>query len=233
VAFDIYAGSFTRYYTRDWENVAQRDAHIKGIAYEIVYAGGDPGPAPSARDVRETVIAWRNGINTSLAAHGVKNIDWSEEDGGPYFTDRPGWNGYAGLLLWSAYAERPECTAPYKLPKDWSDDPVYRSVTAESQTPRYVTILRTTVWLPGEFDFCFKFPGLVEDEVMIGSCKSLLGQLRELEQEPQRWGKPSLLHRIRSGDSVATEEAAREGHRCFSALAERACEHGLPIVLSY
>lgn len=44
MAFDIYAGTLVRYYTRDWENVVQRQARIDGTPYTMIYAGGDEGP---------------------------------------------------------------------------------------------------------------------------------------------------------------------------------------------
>lgn len=233
MAFDIYAGPFTRYYRRDWENTMQREARLKGTEYKMIYAGGDPGPPPPAHEIRETVNAWRGAIILALAPHGIEKLDWPEADGTEYFTKRPGWGGYSGLLLWAAYAERPDKEPPFELPKSWADDSVYQSVMANGHSLHFVTILLASVWLPGDFDFCFKFPGLVEQEVMIGSCKGLRDQLRELEHKPLKWKKPSLLQKFRGDDAVPLEEAAKAGHACFSALAEKAVENGLPIILSF
>jgi hypothetical protein len=36
MAFDIYAGPFTRFYRRDWENVAQRFARLQGILLSAI-----------------------------------------------------------------------------------------------------------------------------------------------------------------------------------------------------
>lgn len=233
MAFDIYAGPFTRFYRRDWENVVQRQARLAGTEYKMIYAGGDPGPPPPAREVREAVDAWRGAILHALAEHGLKNLSWSEDDGAEYITDRPGWEGYSGLLLWAAYAEKAGEQPPYELPKSWSDDPTYQSVMASEQGMHFVSILQASLWLPGDFDFCFKFPGLVDQEVMIGSCKGLRDQLRELEQRPLTWKTPSFLQGLRGKSSVTTEDAAKSGHACFSAIANEATEKGLPIVLSF
>lgn len=235
MAFDVYAGTLTRFYTRGWENVVQRQARIDGTEYRMIYAGGDPGPPPPAAEVRGAVAAWRDGINRALAPHGCGEIEWSEEDDRPYFTDRPGWEGYSGLLLWAAYAQSPEVSPPFELPKSWADDPVHERVMADDHPARYAAILAANLWLPGDFPFRFRFPNLVEgDDVMISSTGGLLEQLRGLRAEEPRWGKPSLLSRIkRTGAAVPLEEAARVGMTVFSNLAEEAVLNRLPILLSF
>ena len=196
----------------------------------MIYAGGDPGPPPPAQEVHDVVNAWRSAINEGLTPHGVKALEWSEADDTEYFTDRPGWEGYGGLLLWAAYAERPNEEPPFEFPQSWSDDPVYQSVMEDEQRMHFVSILLATLWLPSDFDFCFKFAGIVEEEVMIGSCRGLRDQLRELEGKPLKWQKPVNS----SSDSVVTfEEAAKARLAFFQALAEKAVDNHLPLVLSF
>ena len=55
MAFDVYVGTMTRFYRRDWENVAQRMSREQGIRYNVIYAGGEPAAPPSADEVREAV----------------------------------------------------------------------------------------------------------------------------------------------------------------------------------
>ena len=232
MAFDIYAGPFTRFYRRDWENVVQRQSRLDGTEYKMIYAGGDPGPPPPAEEVREAVKAWREAIVQALSPHGVTNLNWAEDDGAEYITERPGWEGYSGLLLWAAYAERPGAEPPYALPEHWADDPIYQSVMNEPGM-HFVTILQATLWLPGDFDFCFNFPGLVDEQVMIGSCRGLSEQLRELGQRQLNWRKPGSLAGPQGETVIPTEEAAKVGHTCFTEIANQAAEKGLPIVLSF
>lgn len=233
MAFDVYSGSFTRFYTRNWENIAQRQARLDGTEYKMIYAGGDPGPPPPAQEIRDLVNEWRSAINEALAPHGLKELDWSEADDTEYFTDRPGWDGYAGLLLWAAYAERPNEEPPLELPESWADDRVYQSVMEDEQRIHFVTILLASLWLPGDFDFCFKFPGLTDEELMIGSCRGLRDQLHELEGKPLKWQQPDSLQNSRNDSVLTFEEAAKAGRACFYALAEKAAQNRLPLVLSF
>lgn len=233
MAFDIYAGTITRFFTRDWENVVQRQARLDGTEYRMIYAGGEEAPPP-AEEVASTVQAWRDAINRSLAQHSLGPIEWSESGDQPYFTDRPGWEGYSALQLWAAYAERPDRQAPYALPETWAVDKVWQSVVDDEKNIHFRTILQATIWLPGDFEFCFKFPALTEgDEVMIASTASFRNQLRELESKPVQWGSASLMSKLLKKNAVPLEEAAKWGRESFLAIAEKAVEHGLPILLSF
>jgi hypothetical protein len=235
MAFDVYVGTFTRFHTRDWENVVQRQARIDGIEYRTVYTDGDPGPPPPASEVRAVVEAWRNALNRSMTGQGFEPLVWSEDDGQEYFTDRPGWEGYSALLLWAAYAQFPDARPPQALPEDIAMDPIYQKVMADDTSQKFPTLLSASLWLPGDFRFCFDAPSLIEDEeVMITSCGGLLDQLRKLKTMEPRWSEPSLMNRIRSKSrGVSLQEAAQLGMRVFTELAEKAVEHRLPIMLSY
>lgn len=234
MAFDIYAGTFTRFFTRDWENVVQRQARLDGTEYRMIYAGGET-PPPSPEEVREVVAAWKAGINGSLAQDGHAAIEWSEDDGQPYFTDRPAWEGYAGLLLWAAYAEKPEAKPPHFVPESWAADRVWQEVM-ERDAIHFRSILQATLWLPGDFRFCFGFPSLTGDddeEVMIASTGGLLAQLRELGQKPLQWQSQGLFSKLRRNDGVPLEEAAQWGRERFVAVVEKAVEAKLPFMLSF
>lgn len=232
MAFDIYAGTFARFYTRNWENVVQRQARLDGTKYTMIYAGGDEGPPP-AEEVRAAVSSWREGINGALAQHDLPPIEWSESDDQPYFTDRPGWEGYSGLQLWAAYAERENATPPYALPESWAEDKVWQAVMEDEANIHFRTILQASIWLPGDFKFSFKFPGLTEDEVMIASTTGLRDQLLELGEKALAWRKQPLLDKFRKRDVVPLQEAAEWGRRSFLEVAEQAVKAGVPIMLSF
>lgn len=160
---------------------------------------------------------------------------WSEEDDRPYYTDRPAWQGYTGLLLWAAYAQSGFDSPPYSLPESWTDDVVYQKVMADREGLRFPAILSANLWLPGDFRFCFECSNLVGDEpAVIASTSGLLFQLRQLGANPPRWSKPPLFSRFgRAQDFAPLENAARGGLAVFTSLAEKAHEHQLPILLSF
>ena len=232
MAFDIYAGTFTRFYTREWENVVQRQSRLESTNYMMIFAGGEEAPPP-ASEVRRTVDAWQAGINAALAQHKLGPVEWSDTDEQPYFTDRPGWEGYSALQLWAAYAEQPEETPPYALPGSWAENKVWQSVVEKPDDIHFRTILQATVWLPGDFEFSFKFPGLTEDEVMIASTTGLRNQLRELADRPLRWQSKPVLDRLRRREEVSFQEAAEWGRSSFLAVAEQAVAAHVPFMLSF
>jgi hypothetical protein len=84
----------TRFYRRDWDNVAQRMAREQGMQYKMIYAGGDPEPPPAADEIRLGVAGWCEALSRALQPHGFGTVAWDEGDEMPYFTDRPGWEGY-------------------------------------------------------------------------------------------------------------------------------------------
>jgi hypothetical protein len=227
MAFDVYVGTFTRFYTRSWENTVQRQAKLDGVEYRMIYAGGDTAP-PTAGEVLEVINSWRDGMNSGLAPHGLGPILWSEDEAQPYLTDRPGWPGYSGLLLWAAYAQTPHLHPPYALPESWADDPAYQESMKDENLTRYAALLRSSLWLPGDFRFGFKFPGLTEGEVMIGCTQSLLDDLTELASNQPQWAVPQI-----GADIIPLEEAAKEGMRIFRQLAASAVQHKLPLILSF
>jgi len=141
MAFDVYVGTMTRFYRRDWENVAQRMAREKGFKYNMVLSGGEPGPPLNAEVIRQAVDVWSQALTRALLEHGVGPVIWNESEKQPYFTERPAWEGYRALLLWAAYNEHPDLIMPLSVPDSWCDDPAFlRSSTRESKS-RYQQIL--------------------------------------------------------------------------------------------
>jgi hypothetical protein len=230
VAFDIYAGTFTRFFTRDWENVIQRQARLDGAKYHIVYAGGDEGPPP-AESVREDVGAWKAGINAALAQHDLGPLDWSEDDALPYFTDRSSWDGYFSLQHWAAHLEHPQLSVPYFLPEDPTKGPALAATLANDEKLHFRSILQGGVWLPGDFDYLFSFPSLTEEQVMIGSTGRLLQELRELQSKPLPWGKKPLLS-FGKKQAVPLQEIAEWSLPIFERVVAQGHAAKLPFMLS-
>jgi hypothetical protein len=235
MAFDVYVGTLTRFYTGDWDNVGQRWARSEGVSYQMIHTGGEPEPPAPAADVRAAVMAWRDAINQGLAGLGHGALQWSEEDDQPYFTDRPAWEGYSGLLLWAAYAHFPSAPLPYALPQSWADDTMYQKVMAAPSQLRYPVVLSANLWLPGDFRLCFDCPSFVsEDRSVVASTGALVAELRQLRTERIRWRTPSVLsHFKKARNEISLERAAHSGLAAFAALAEKAHEHQLPILLSF
>ena len=256
MAFDVYVGTLTRFYRREWENAAQRMAREEGMIYNMIYAGGEPEPPPEAEELREAVQGWCDAMNRGMQPHGIGTIGWDESDERPYFTDRPSWDGYSGLLIWAAHAEHPDLPLPDEVPESWVEDPAFQRSTVREFKSKYRTILEPELWLPTEFPFIFNAPSLVSENACIGSVFTLKQQLDELhsqtatqlqeliaannisETEPKKSGILGGLFRRKNREpkkqaKPGVAEVVEFGLSVFRELAAKACEHRLPMLLHY
>jgi hypothetical protein len=227
MALDVYVGALTRYYTGDWENVAERAGRTRG-------AGTPVGRQRDAASVRPAVLAWREALAASLGDQVVLLPDWNESADAPHFTGRPGWDGFGSLVLWAAYAEHPALRRPDSLPEEWDDDPAL--VRSNTQGSRYSHLVRNVeLWLPSPFDFTFEGEDVDGRRTVIGSVLILARQLGELNSatwkasagEVVRWaGQPPP-------DDAMLEIKARYAFAILHDLARRAVELRLPMKLDY
>jgi hypothetical protein len=258
MAFDVYVGTMTRYYRREWENVAQRMAREQGFNYNMIYAGGAPSPPQPAEEIQSIVADWSQMLSAGLQSLVVGKISWDEGEEQPYFTDRPGWPGYRGLLLWAAYAEHADLRPPTALPDSWEDDLAFQKSNGEGFKSRFLQILRAQLWIPADFNAVADGPDLCQNPTCIGSTFELKRQLNELRDEtierlkmaklepvasPQPKTKSGglirrLFSKMPSQMPVADNQdrlvdAAEFGLTIFQDLASKACEHRLPILLNF
>jgi hypothetical protein len=255
VAFDVYVGTMTRYYRREWENVTQKIAREQGMKYTMVYVGGQPDPPPASDLIRQAVERWCNALSGELSLRGFGPMEWSETDDQPYFTDRPGWPGYTALLVWAAHAEHPELPCPTNVPQSWLDDPAFLKSAEHGFATQFGTILDAKLWVPTDFPFVLEATALGSDEkTRIGSVFTLKKQLDVLHGRTfQRFAHPtqsspqspppktpSFLARLfgRKGSDAAANgpdlaETAEFSLELFRNLAAKACDHRLPILLDF
>jgi hypothetical protein len=237
VALDVYVGSLTRYYTRDWENVVQQQARIEGYQYTQITPDGplDQQRRPTVDEVQPAIRAWQEALTRGLGSHLDEPLNWDESPGAPYFTDRPGYPGYSGLLLWASYADKPGVDRPSQLPEDgWYSDPVFTAaIEKESKTP-YRQILQPEIWLPCRFDFCFQGPSPVDQPAWIGSSIALLKQVEALNAATFRASEPELASYLKEEFEAASEleHAAKFTLAVFLELARKSVEHRVPMLLS-
>jgi len=238
MAFDLYSGTFTRYYRREWENCVERMSRESGMEYRRIYAGGEPGTPAPAEEIREGVGHWRRAMNEALGTNLTGPISWDEGDGQPYFSDRPAWDGYSAVLLWAAYAACPEMTRPTHLPSRWADDLAYQKATAKESEAPFPNILVASMWLPGNFDFVFTFPTLVsKDAQPIGSTFALRAELDALmaKTAAELDAAPPIGEETDQPDEevVTLVQMARFGLGIFREMAEWACKHHLPLLTDF
>jgi hypothetical protein len=235
LGLDVYVGTLTRYYAHDWESVVQRAAREMGLALQIDCADASETPAEPT-EIEPLILAWRDGLNASLAAHVPSPVVWREGMAPPYFTDKPAWDCYSALLVWAAHEEHAGLPLPTIAPEDWTTDLAVRRSQAEGFTSRYGQLLYgPELWLPCDFAFTFRAPDPTETEVVLGSTRALARQLDELNNRTWNASADSLSKwRLDGADHGAPlERSARFGFAVFDALVRAANDEQLPLKLDY
>jgi hypothetical protein len=234
MALDVYVGSLTRYYANGWENPGERAARVRG-ASPPVRSAGRTDDAKSQDRIRARVIAWRAALATSLGDHFAGPLEWDETEAAPWFTDRPGWDGFGSLVLWAAYAEHPALRLPETLPEEWDHDVALMRSTAEGFRSRYSHLVRNVeMWLPVAFDITFEGEDVEGRRVVMGSVTTLRRQLADLNAATWKASAADLAAwETIPAEAGSVETRARYAFAVMTALAQRAQTECLPMKLDH
>lgn len=225
MAFDLYVGSFTRYISGDWENLGQRAAREQGIPYKIIRDNETEEAPPPTEEIQATVEEWREALNEGLKEHIETTLAWDESKEAPYLTDRPGWHGYAALLLLASYADAPDLPRPKAMPEEWGEDVAYQRATAEGSETRFPAIVLANLWLPGGFDFMFGIEDLGGNPRAVASTAALIEELVQLNEATVK-GTPKDFDAWRLHEPA--EDAPLEAHAKFGlAVLTRMCNEAI------
>lgn len=233
MALDVYVGSLARYYAGDWENVPERAARERG-------AQAQPGrlgtTGEEAERTRFAMTTWRMALARSLGNRMSGPLEWDESPEAPYFTGRPGWDGFGSLVLWAAYAEHPALRLPDALPEEWDNDLALVRSNADGFRSRYSHLVRNVeLWLPSSLEFTFEGEDVRGRRVVMGSSTMLHRQLADLNAATWKASANVVSRWERSPpiSDASLELRARYAFAVLCALAERAVELRLPMKLDY
>lgn len=216
MALDVYVGSLTRYYG--------------GVGKQLAAFSKSPERLHAA------VLAWRTALSERLSGNILMPFDWDETPGSPHFTGRPGWDGWASLVLWAAYAEHPVLGRPNTLSDEWENDRALARSNAEGFRSRYSHLVRhAELWLPSFFPFTFDGEDVGGHRVVIGSAPMLRRQLADLNAATWKaadgavagWGRKP------PPDTAPLEQRARYGFAAMVEAAQHAVDHRLPMKIDY
>jgi hypothetical protein len=232
VALDIYVGSLSRYHAGNWKNIVQQAAEAQGIPYQIIRS--DDAKCVPEDEVESAVRNWQAHLLSGLADQGIHIGHWNEGQGVPYETDRPGWEGYYGLILKGQSFLDPSASSPTLLPdlETIHEHPV----VVASQSPDSLMCLLSVAewWLPGNHRHFVEFQSITGAEVAAAPTADLFRLLNDIAEA---WGKePSEIIAFRPDqpDSNCTvDEAALYGLSVLLRMASKSLEMGLPMVLDY
>jgi hypothetical protein len=237
MGLDVYVGSLTRYYARQWQTVTERHARERGIAYHRISTGDEEGGLKDPVAIRRVVVdRWLPAVAAGLKGRISVPFEWDESDDAPYFTDKPDWSGYHALVLAAAYHDHQDLPVPQEVPGEIDDDAAWRRTTVDGFVTRFDALFAPTYWLPMDFDLTFAGPTPSGYHRTIGSSYALLRALGVLNGERFR-ASASDLRSWRDGDGLSGlsdfEAAARNTFAMLCELTGKSVEHRLPIVLDY
>jgi hypothetical protein len=236
MALDVYVGSLARYYAGEWENIAEKASRERGVQYQIGRPGASADRLKDPQRIPPAVLAWRSALSDSLGSKIALPLDWDEALEAPYFTGRPGWDGFGSLVLLAAYAEHPALRQPDTLPEEWDNDPALMRSNVAGFRSRYSHLVRNVeLWLPSPFEFTFEGEDIDGRRVVVGSTTTLRRQLDELNAAT--WKADANTVAEWSLEPPAAEAplelCARYAFAVLLDLARRAVEHKLPMKLDY
>ncbi len=236
MGLDLYVGQLTRYHVGDWKTIIQQSSREQGMKCEIIRSGPEPEDAIKDKAVvGEAVRNWMTALSNGLSTDLTSPLVWDETGDLPYFTDKPDWVGYAGLVLWAAYQEHPGLKKPKRAVTEWNKEKAWKESTEEGFKSKYAQILLPEFWLPNDFNFLFTAEDAVGNEVMFGSSFGLLEQLRQLNEETFR-GSEEDFARWKydgAGKEDSFERSSKFGLALFTCLAELSVKNRLPMKLDY
>jgi hypothetical protein len=234
MAFDIYVGPVSRYSANDWKNLGQLAAEAHGLAYEIVRPSqGVLGGLFEKRRAAKAYERWLGVLRADLEKAGVR-ASWNDARELPYFTERPGWEGYTSLLCKYAHLLFPGHSEPVTAVglNELAGDPVFNQAIVSSES--CIVLGECLMWIPGSFDAVVPTQSLSGKPIRVGSVDALN---RALDDVCRLWGKDRDSFTDMAIDQPAEdapfEEAATYGLATFSRMASEAKKNGLPMILDF
>lgn len=255
MGLDVYAGTLTRYYSHGWKTRMQRYAEEHGKEYSRISPDGKDYDL-SERDpeiYRRDIMEWMDWILESLARDGGgTHGHWTEDDGCPYYTDKPDWDAFGAMLLVTAchiYGE----PVPPKVEKDWKyyEDPLIDMLCGD-YGENMSLLSGVTWWLPLPLRFIMEASKPYGEDVTIGTTEGLKGELREINRNvwdadretiigwsssegyPDDWEMGRITNR--DGETVPeydTESLAKFAFSILYQAVEFSERYGVPIILDY
>ncbi len=214
MGLDIYAGTFTRYYTRNWKTVNQQFCEANGFEYHQIRANDTP--PPPVEEVLEGVNNWENQLIGVLKNSGVPSAEaWEENNDKPYYTHKPDWDAFDALLLYAASR-----VLGKSIPKDFaknmdiSKHPLMKKIDKCEKVNGWSLFKGVCHWIPISDNIMFSFPlanGVNADIATTALLKYELLKINELGWNADR--------------ETILSWAETEGYPCDAELKDNKIEH--------
>ena len=255
MGLDLYAGTLTRYYARDWMTATQRWAEENGYGYDRI---GPDGPMeqeqkPDPAQVLPAIEGWRDSLLAALKNGGTDWPAWPESIDAPYYTDKPDWDAWHALLLAAACSTCGE-QLPSTVERGWyqkfGDIPVVQRASRENKGS---LLAGAELWLPFPEPFWFQCPNPLGNQITISTTAGLRKELEGLntalwqapEEEVLSWpctqGYPATgqvmpdgsIRHIEAPPQLDPVSLAKYAYAILWEAVTFSEEHQVPILLDY
>ena len=260
MGLDIYSGTLTRYYSRNWKTIVQQLSEENGQKCVMTDGcGNEMKPIEDKAEIaeiREIVIRWADNI--------AANIDlpipaplWDETADCYYYTDKPDWEAFGALVMLQACISLNRQLPEY-VESRWNafDDPVVQEAVSKKIVNSLLSDVALWLPIPDKAIFITAYP--TGNEGAISTVSLLKQELENLNQQlwnadeatilswrndkyyvPVKQKEPNLLLKfIRRTDKTLKEKYRTEdlAQCAYSMLYQAVCfaeEHQVPILLDY
>lgn len=184
MGMDLYSGTFTRYYARNWKTKLQQWAEENKFEFQTITPESNKveDRRLSSEEIQANVEIWRDNLLNAIRSQlNTEVIPWQENNTAPYYTDKPDWTAFEALLLFIACKTYNE-PLPDKIGKKMSFEDFEISKRAyEDLKLRWSLLSGTICWLP--LDEYFVFEGeLPLGEGHISTTACLLQELEKINE---------------------------------------------------
>lgn len=158
MGLDVYAGTYVRYYTRNWKTVNQQFCEKNGFEYRQIRT--DDTPPPPVETVMPSVKDWVENVIQVLHNSGVPSAEiWEENNEKPYYTAKPDWDALDALLLYAASK-----ILDKSFPEDFSknmdiyEHPLMKEIGKCERVNGWSLFKGVCHWIPINDSIMFNFP---------------------------------------------------------------------------
>lgn len=184
MGLDIYAGTLTRYYARNWKTITQQWAEENGWGFQRITPESDAlpdGEEMSPAEIQANMEDWRDQILAAVTQSGqAPYAPWPEGNETPYYTDKPDWDAFGAMLLVAACRTYGE-PVPETVSKNWmfTEHPLIERLTEDPE--KIWSLFRGAAWwIPLPDSFLFQAPLPTGDTAVVATTAGLRKELEKL-----------------------------------------------------
>tara|TARA_R110000744_G_scaffold351533_1_gene457370 strand:- start:1169 stop:1945 length:777 start_codon:yes stop_codon:yes gene_type:complete len=152
VSLDLYCGSLSKFYSRDFETPQAKFARENGFEYQLVYEG-EPIDWFNPVEARDKADAFIEKL-TSRLGEKENTCRWDDKRT-EYAVEQLHVRSLSALLLTAAYLYRSDLQRPEHVPEGFESDPAYEESSDREYYIGPLAILESHIFLPCDADSLF------------------------------------------------------------------------------